>query len=138
MTETPSRSEPTSTSGMSAVAALNATLRPWAAKAFKGAAFAEALSWIGLLIGMFFKWIVQSTQVGVQVFGPIHGTIFLLYVASCIWVSMTHKWNGKDMLLGLISSILPLMTIWFERRAERTDLLAGHCATRDPAHLTSP
>ena len=51
------------------------------ARAFKLAAFAEAVSWIGLLIGMFFKWIVQSGDLGVRIFGPIHGTIFKRRVA---------------------------------------------------------
>ncbi|WP_265446696.1 DUF3817 domain-containing protein [Flexivirga meconopsidis] len=96
-----------------------------AALAFKITAFAEAVSWIGLLIGMFFKWIVQSGELGVRIFGPIHGTIFILYVLSLIWVSTSHKWRGKDTLLGLVSSIPPLMTIWFERRAERRGLLTG-------------
>ncbi len=86
---------------------------------FKIAAFAEAVSWIGLLIGMFFKWVVQSGDFGVKLFGPIHGTIFILYVVSLITVSVTHKWTAKESLLGLVSSIPPLMTVWFERRAER-------------------
>lgn len=94
-----------------------------AALAFKITAFAEAVSWICLLIGMFFKWVVQSGDVGVRVFGPIHGTIFLLYVISLIAVSVTHKWTAKESLLGLVSSIPPLMTVWFERRAERRGAL---------------
>ena len=92
-------------------------------RAFKIAAFAEGVSWIGLLIGMFFKWVVQSGDVGVRVFGPIHGTIFILYVVSLIAVSMAHKWTPKESLLGLVSSIPPLMTVWFERRAERRGAL---------------
>lgn len=95
-----------------------------ASLAFKITSFAEALSWIGLLIGMFFKWIVQSGDVGVRVFGPIHGTIFVLYVISLIWVSVARKWPAKEALLGLVSSVPPLMTLWFERRAARRGLLA--------------
>jgi len=93
------------------------------ARAFKVAAFAEAVSWIGLLIGMFFKWIVQSGDLGVRIFGPIHGTIFLLYVISLVAVSVAHKWTPKESLLGLISSVPPLMTVWFERRAEHRGAL---------------
>lgn len=93
------------------------------AGAFRIAAFAEAVSWVGLLIGMFFKWIVQSGDLGVRIFGPIHGTIFLLYVLKLCAVSVKHKWAAKDSLLGLVSSIPPLMTVWFERRAERRGLL---------------
>lgn len=90
---------------------------------FKIAAFAEGVSWLGLLIGMFFKWIVQSGDLGVRIFGPIHGTIFVLYVVSLIAVSWTHKWSPKESLLGLVSSVPPLMTVWFERRAQRRGAL---------------
>lgn len=109
-----------------AAAASGTTSKP--ALAFKVAAFAEAVSWIGLLIGMFFKWIVQSGDVGVRVFGPIHGTIFVLYVISLIAVSVSHKWAPKETLLGLFSSIPPLMTVWFERRAERRGALVRRTA----------
>lgn len=104
-----------------AAAASVTTSKP--ALAFKIAAFAEAVSWIGLLIGMFFKWILQTGDLGVRIFGPIHGTIFLLYVVSLIAVSMAHKWSPKETVLGLFSSIPPLMTVWFERRAERRGAL---------------
>lgn len=109
-----------------AAAASVTTSKP--ALAFKITAFAEAVSWIGLLIGMFFKWVVQSGDFGVRLFGPIHGTVFILYVVSLIWVSVSHKWTTKESLLGLVSSIPPLMTVWFERRAERRGALVRHTA----------
>lgn len=93
------------------------------ATVFKIAAIAEAFSWVGLLIGMFFKWIVKSTEMGVKVFGPIHGGIFVLYVISCFWVASAHKWSPKSLVLGLVSSVPPLMTLWFEKHAERDGLL---------------
>ena len=48
--------------------------------AFRVVAVAEALSWLGLLTGMFFKYVVDAGEQGVQMFGPIHGTVFLTYV----------------------------------------------------------
>lgn len=93
------------------------------ARAFKIAAIVEAVSWLGLLIGMFFKWVVQSTEVGVKVFGPIHGVVFLCYVFSTLWAGRNHRWTVKELLVGLLSSIPPFMTIWFEKRAESKGLL---------------
>lgn len=93
------------------------------AKLFKIAAVLEAMSWIGLLIGMFFKWIVESTERGVQIMGPIHGALFVAYLATCTWAAVVHKWPAKQFLVGLLSSIPPLMTLWFEKHAERTGLL---------------
>ena len=41
---------------------------------------AEALSWVGLLIGMYLKYVPRTTELGVHVFGPIHGAVFVAYV----------------------------------------------------------
>ncbi|MGH2217776.1 DUF3817 domain-containing protein, partial [Enterococcus faecalis] len=51
-----------------------------AATAFRVVAVAEALSWIGLLAAMFVKRVLDASEIGVQVFGPIHGGIFVLYL----------------------------------------------------------
>lgn len=94
------------------------------AKVFKVAAVLEALSWVGLLIGMFFKWVLDTTEKGVQIMGPIHGTLFVVYLVSTLWAASSHKWTAKQTLLGLVSSIPPLMTLWFEKHAEKTGMVA--------------
>ena len=41
---------------------------------FRLIAFAEAVSWAGLLVGMYFKYLGSpQTEIGVKVFGPVHG-----------------------------------------------------------------
>lgn len=91
---------------------------------FRAVAIAEACSWMGLLGGMLFKWVVRSTQLGVQVFGPLHGALFVAYVAITFWTARAHGWRLPTTLLALAASIPPLATLWFERRARRTGLLA--------------
>jgi integral membrane protein len=86
---------------------------------FRVAAIAEACSWAGLLIGMFFKYVVVKNEIGVQVFGPIHGGLFLLYVVSVLLVRGTLGWGVGRTLVGLLASIPPFATIWFERRVLR-------------------
>ena len=61
---------------------------------FRTVAIAEACSWAGLLVGMFFKH-VKVTEVGVQVFGPIHGVIFVAYLVSVLVVRRPLRW-GPD------------------------------------------
>lgn len=93
-------------------------------KAFRAVAIAEAVSWVGLLIGMFFKWIVRSTDVGVSIFGPIHGAIFLAYVVVAIGTARVQRWPlWWTTALALGASIPPLATVWFERWAARTGRL---------------
>ncbi|GAA1997037.1 DUF3817 domain-containing protein [Nakamurella flavida] len=102
-------------------------------KAFRLVSFAEAVSWTGLLIGMFFKWVVQSGEVGVQVFGPIHGAVFVAYVVIALLTARAQRWSLWTTFLALGASIPPLFTLWFERWAHRTGHLdparAGRTAT---------
>ncbi|MBO4236960.1 MULTISPECIES: DUF3817 domain-containing protein [Pseudonocardia] len=93
------------------------------AKAFRVVAVAEALSWTGLLIGMFFKWVLATTEVGVQVMGPIHGALFVAYVLVTLWTARLFRWDLRTTVIGLLASIPPLTTIWFERRAGATGRL---------------
>lgn len=98
-------------------------------KAFRAVAIAEAVSWVGLLIGMFFKWIVRSTDVGVSIFGPIHGAIFLAYVVVAIGTARVQRWPlWWTTALALGASIPPLATVWFERWADRTGRLQPRAA----------
>ena len=101
---------------------------------FRVVAFAEALSWLGLLIGMYFKWVADAGEGGVKVFGPIHGTIFIAYVLVSLWVSRAYRWDAKTTVLALVSSIPPFCTVIFERWAERT----GRLATATPATQPQP
>jgi integral membrane protein len=94
-----------------------------AATAFRVVAVAEACSWLGLLAGMFVKWILRTSEVGVQIFGPIHGGIFLAYVAVALVTSRVLQWSPRTTVLALICSVPPLATVWFERLATRNDRL---------------
>ena len=96
-----------------------------AATAFRTVAIAEAISWIGLLAGMFVKYVPATSEVGVQIFGPIHGAVFVAYVVLALLASRLLGWSRGTTLLALAASVPPLATVWFERRATRTGELAG-------------
>ena len=89
------------------------------ARTFRVVAIAEACSWIGLLIGMAFKYLVVFDDVGVRVFGPIHGALFVAYVVIALVTARVFRWSAVTTLLALAASIPPAATIWFERRAVR-------------------
>ena len=46
---------------------------------FRVLAIAEAFSWAALLVGMFLKWVTRTTELGVEIAGPIHGAFFIGY-----------------------------------------------------------
>ena len=101
-----------------------------AATAFRIVAVAEALSWVGLLIGMYVKYVPETTELGVKVFGPIHGGIFVAYVVVALVASRVLRWSPRTTLLALVCSVPPLATVWFERLATRNDKLPRQQAVR--------
>ncbi len=93
---------------------------------FRVAAIAEAITWALLLIGMFFKYVVIKNPIGVQIFGPIHGVVFILYVLATLLAIRPLRWNFVVTLLALAASIPPFFTIIFEQWALRTGRLTPH------------
>jgi integral membrane protein len=91
---------------------------------FRAIAFAEACSWLGLLIGMYFKYVPETTEAGVKIFGPIHGTIFLAYLLVTLTARSTFGWSLRTTALALVASVPPFATALFEVLAERRGLIA--------------
>ena len=81
---------------------------------FRLIALAEAVSWVGLLVGMYFKYLgTPRTEVGVKVFGMTHGLIFIAFVMSGLLVGIACKWSAGTWLLALLASIVPLCSVIF-------------------------
>ncbi len=93
------------------------------ARVFRVVAIAEAVSWALLLAGMFVKYVVGTTEVGVQVAGPVHGAVFMAYVVVSVVAWRALRWDVLTGLLAVASSIPPFVTIWFERWAQRAGKL---------------
>ena len=81
---------------------------------FKVVAAAEAVSWAGLLVGMYFKHVAGTTEAGVHLFGPIHGGIFVGYVLLTLVVARLLRWGLPLTLVGLACSVPPFATLLFE------------------------
>ncbi len=95
------------------------------ARAFSVIAAVEAFTWAGLLTGMYFKYVPETTELGVKIFGPFHGGVFVLYVLVAIAASVRLKWPVKTTLLALIASVPPFMTVVFEVWARRRGRLTA-------------
>lgn len=100
---------------------------------FRVVAVAEACSWVGLLVGMFFKYVPETTELGVKVFGPIHGALFVAYCLVTLVIAGDQKWPLRRVALALVSSVPPLMTVWFDRFAERRGWIAERWRERAAA-----
>jgi integral membrane protein len=90
---------------------------------FKVVAAAEAVSWAGLLVGMYYKHVAGTTEAGVHLFGPIHGGIFVGYVLLTLVVARLLRWSRPRTLVGLACSVPPFATLLFEWWALRRGAL---------------
>lgn len=79
----------------------------------------EALTWLGLLIGMFLKYVTETTDLGVWLFGRVHGFAFLVYFFVSIIAGLRLRWPWWAILLAVLASIPPLVTfpleLWFRK-----------------------
>ena len=54
---------------------------------------AEAVTWALLLTGMFLKYVTETTELGVQVFGMVHGIVFIAYCLVTVVVATDQRWS---------------------------------------------
>ncbi|MBO4210016.1 DUF3817 domain-containing protein [Micromonospora echinofusca] len=87
------------------------------------AAIAEAISWAALLAGMAVKYGPPGNELGVQVFGPIHGALFVAYGLLVLAVARIHRWSLLATGVALACAVPPFATLVFERWARRRGLL---------------
>lgn len=90
---------------------------------FRRLAAAEAVTWSLLLVGMFLKYVTETTDRAVSVFGMLHGVVFVAFGVTTLVVAIDQRWGLARTLLGLASAVPPLATLPFERYADRRGLL---------------
>ncbi|GAB2465430.1 DUF3817 domain-containing protein [Promicromonospora xylanilytica] len=101
-------------------------------------AWIEAFTWAGLLVGMFLKYVTETTEAGVWLFGRLHGGAFVLFVAVTLFVAVKLRWGWFRTLVALASSIPPLLTLLAEWWLKRSGHLADpddRAATRETVDL---
>lgn len=93
---------------------------------FRWVAIAEAFSWIGLLTGMYFKYLgTPRTEIGVHIFGMVHGLVFLAFLGLGLLVGRAARWSVPVWAAAAVSSLVPLASVVFLRWAERSGALVA-------------
>lgn len=100
---------------------------------FKILAVAEAFSWAALLIGMFLKWVLRITELGVEIAGPIHGALFIAYGVAALVLWRLQRWQFLVALFAGLSAVLPFATLVFERWAAGRGYLTASAETSQAA-----
>ena len=87
-------------------------------------AWIEAFTWAGLLVGMFLKYVTDTTEAGVWLFGRLHGGAFVLFVVVTLIAAVRLRWGWFRTLVALASAVPPLTTLLAEWWLKRTGHLA--------------
>ena len=90
---------------------------------FRLAAIAEAWSWAGLLAGMCLKYLIVHNPIGVQIMGPIHGALFVVYIVAAVLAAKKYRWSATVTLIAIVAAIPPLVTWPFERFVSKRGIL---------------
>ena len=76
-------------------------------RGFRVVAVLEALSWLILIVATIVKYAANAPK-GVQIMGPIHGVLFLVYVGLALFeVRRRVGWDARTTWIVLIDSIIP-------------------------------
>jgi integral membrane protein len=93
--------------------------KPAMIRVFRVLAIAEGFSWAALLLGMMLKWVTRTTELGVEIAGPIHGAFFIGYGVAALSLWGMQRWPLRVALCAGLSAVFPFATVWFERWAGR-------------------
>ena len=92
---------------------------------YRRIAVAEVVTWALLLVGMALKYVTHTTELGVKVFGLLHGVVFIAFCLVTLLLWVNQRWTVWEGVLGLLSAVPPFLTVWWERRLERRGRLEG-------------
>lgn len=86
-------------------------------RVFQVMAIIEAVTWSGLLISMLFKYVLTGDQLGVRLFGGLHGFAAIGYVMAVFLVRPEVGWSNRTTFWALFAAVPPLASLLFVRRA---------------------
>lgn len=83
---------------------------------FRIVSFLEGISYILLLlIAVPIKY-VQGNPEYVKLLGMPHGLLFMLYIALAFVIKKEMEWNGKNLGIVLLCSIIPFGTFYVDKK----------------------
>src|SRR5690606_12939990 len=78
---------------------------------FRAVAVTEAVTWALLLLGMVLKYGTGTTDLGVRVFGLVHGVAFIAYGVTTLVVAVDQRWSLRRTVAGLACAVPPFATV---------------------------
>lgn len=94
-------------------------------RAYVVVAIFEAFTWAGLLVGMYLKYIPETTEAGVWLFGRLHGAAFVAYGIITLIAAIKLRWGWFRTLVALAAAVPPFTTLLAEWWLRRTGHLSA-------------
>jgi integral membrane protein len=99
---------------------------------FRFVAHLEAVSWTGLLLGMFLERVLtRYAALGdrlVAGFGSVHGLLVLAFAGLGIALAVARRWPPSMYAWGFVAALFPFATVAFDRWAMRRGRYAARPA----------
>lgn len=90
---------------------------------FRHVALIEATTFLLLLVASYFKH-AQDQPLAVDILGPIHGLLFIAYVAMVLVLRDEQGWSLKTTMLILLGAVLPFGGYVVDRWLESSERAA--------------
>jgi len=82
-------------------------------------ALVEATSFLVLLVATYVKY-ANDTPEGVQIMGPVHGTLFVAYVLIALSVRGPARWSNRTTFGVLLGAVIPFGGFVIDRWLAKT------------------
>jgi len=86
-------------------------------RVFRITAIIEAVTWGGLLVSMFFNYVLGAPHRPVWLMGTLHGYAMCAYVLAVFLARAEFGWSWRATLIALAASVPPFATLPAERWA---------------------
>ena len=101
---------------------------------YRTIATAEAITWTLLILGMILKYGVKVGDWPVSIGGFVHGLVFIAYVVTAVLIGLNQRWPKGLIVVASATSVIPYLTIAFDRWLEKRGKLDGAWRTTASNH----
>ncbi len=80
---------------------------------YRVAAFVVGVGLLILCLTMVLKYVFDVPQ-AVEVWGPIHGILYIAYVLLAFDLAYKDRWSAKGTILVLVAGVIPVLSFYAE------------------------
>ncbi|WP_370942893.1 DUF3817 domain-containing protein [Amycolatopsis sp. cg5] len=82
---------------------------------FRGAAYVTGVGLLGLCFVMVLRYVFDNPEPS-AIYSPIHGVLYMIYLALTIDLAIKARWSIKGTVLVLLAGCVPFVSFLVERR----------------------